>query len=331
MSPDHESGLPSADDREEEFQEEEAPRSIFSAAWFRVVLVVLGVGVVGAIAVPYVTEVTQPPPSGVASSDPTPSVAPSAPPPVAVAPASPPIPAAPSAPISSPPVVAEAPKPAPPPASKEPVAPPAEKPAAKAPVAPAAKGEPVARPATTSAGDYFVQVGAFKDQEMAKRVAARLRDQHYRVEESVKHTGAAPAEAPPAAPRATPASAGPDRYDVIVSGGAAADINAKLSAKGLASEASADGVRIRPSLPLRDAVALSKDLGGEGFRVRVRRGAGAGGTTMDVAPPIATDEPRSGALYRVRVGGFPDRPAAEVAMRDLQTKGFQAFIAKGRE
>jgi hypothetical protein len=31
------------------------------------------------------------------------------------------------------------------------------------------------------------------------------------------------------------------------------------------------------------------------------------------------------------VGGYPDRSAAQAALRELQEKGFQPFIAKGRE
>jgi hypothetical protein len=33
----------------------------------------------------------------------------------------------------------------------------------------------------------------------------------------------------------------------------------------------------------------------------------------------------------VRVGGFADRAAAQAALRELQEKGYQPFIAKGRE
>jgi hypothetical protein len=117
---------------------------------------------------------------------------------------------------------------------------------------------------------------------------------------------------------------------VIVSGGSAADINAKLSAKGLASEPAGDGVRIRPSLPLRDAVALSKDLGSEGFKVQVRRGGGGGPEPAAPAPSMA-DAGGGLTLYRVRVGGYPDRAAAQTVLKELQEKGFQPFIAKGRE
>ena len=97
-------------------------------------------------------------------------------------------------------------------------------------------------------------------------MAASLRAQNYPVTESVKRVGdATVADTPRPAPRAPTAAAGADRYDVIVTGGSTADINTKLAAKGLAAESATDGVRIRPSLPLRDAVALSKDLNNDGF------------------------------------------------------------------
>jgi cell division septation protein DedD len=171
-----------------------------------------------------------------------------------------------------------------------------------------------------------VQVGAFKDAEAARRLAARLREQNYPVDESTKTMGDAPAEAS----RPTPHAPAPgDRYDVLISGAAAADINTKLAAKGLASEPAGEGVRIRPSLPLRDAVALSKDLGTEGFKVQVRRATAA-------APPPETPAVSAGAgtgqtLYRVRVGGYPDRASALGVLRELEGKGYQPFIARGRE
>jgi hypothetical protein len=184
---------------------------------------------------------------------------------------------------------------------------------------------------TTADGDYFVQVGAFKDEAVAKRVAARLRESGYPVVESVKRTAvAAPVEPPrPSPPRASAAVQG-DRYDVLVSGAAAAEINTKLAAKGLATEPAGDGVRIRPSLPLRDAVALSKDLGSEGFKVQVRRGGGAASGPVAPAALLASGTAEGAALHRVRVGGYPDRAAAQAALRELGEKGHDGFIAKGR-
>jgi cell division protein FtsN len=379
MTADRDSRFSPGDPPDDEFEEEEPPRSIFSAAWFRVVLVLLGIGVVGAVAVPYVLDVVNPPVdvrTAIAPPPPTPSQGVAPPRPPAPAPSAPTSSAAPAgestrgstpAPSAEPPRTAATPPPAPAtkapaptPAAEKPAAKPAEKaapkpvekaekPAEKAaekPVekmvaakkAPAEKPAPAPRAATsakaTTGGDYFVQVGAFRDQATAKRVAAQLRDQNYPVDESVKRLGG---DAPAAAPRPTPAprasGAAPDRYDVIVSGGSSAEINTRLAAKGLASEPVGESVRIRPSLPLRDAVALSKDLGSEGFKVQVRRG---GGTSAEPAPPVAAAPAPGGdaggqTLYRVRVGGFPDRAAAQTVLKELQDKGFQPFIAKGRD
>jgi cell division septation protein DedD len=342
MSPDRDSRFPPTDKPDDDdLDQDDAPRSIFTATWFRIVIVLLGVAVVGAVAVPYVLDVVNPP-ATVDKSARAP-----APPPGA---SSTPAPEKSPAPTASA-LAAEAPKTdaklaakpeAVAGARKEPAKSkarePAEKAAAKKTPAPtertAAAPRPAAAPApararakTTEAGDYFVQVGAFKDEETAKRLAARLRDQNYPVDESVKRVGGAAAEAPRPAPRAsTPAV--PDRYEVIVSGGSAADINAKLAAKGLASEPAGDGVRIRPSLLLRDAVALSKDLSSDGFKVQVRRGGGA----AEPGPAAAATTSAGGqTLYRVRVGGYPDRAAAQTVLRELQEKGFQPFIAKRRE
>ena len=72
--------------------EDEGRRSIFSALWFRAILVVIVLGVVAAVAVPYVLELAnQPAPKTTALGKPemTPAPAPVAPPtpPVASAPA----------------------------------------------------------------------------------------------------------------------------------------------------------------------------------------------------------------------------------------------------
>ena len=366
MSPDRDPQY--SDEEPEEEYEDDPPRSIFSAAWFRIVVVLLGIGVVGAVAVPYVLDVVNPPaapPKTVAAPAPVPPVsAPSVPAEGAARSSAAPAPTPPT-----PPVTTATPTPSAPPSGPSPAAPVPAKavpgpdnsapaktaPAGKPPVAtapariaePRVAAEPRAAPEprspvrarATEGGDWYVQVGAFKEQEAAKQVAARLRQQNYSVVESTKIVGgslAPVAEAPRPAARPAPASGGPDRYDVLVSGGSSADLNVRLSSKGLASEPTGDGMRIRPSLPLRDAVALSKDLGIEGFKVQVRRAGGAGADPAPAPAPAATARPSAGStegqtVYRVRVGGYPDRGTAQGIMRELQEKGFQPFIAKGRE
>jgi cell division septation protein DedD len=85
---------------------------------------------------------------------------------------------------------------------------------------------------------------------------------------------------------------------------------------------------VKPSLPLRDAVALSKDLAVEGFKVQVRR---AGGAAAAPPAPVTAAAPTEGGreLHRVRVGSFADRAAAQAAARELEAKGYKPYIARG--
>jgi len=189
-----------------------------------------------------------------------------------------------------------------------------------------ASSAPEAGRHATAAGEYFVQVGAFRDQAAARRVAARLREQHYNVVESVKPAPAA-GRTSPAGAEIGPAPAAGDRYDVFVSGASPAEIDSRLTARGLAVESVAGGVVVKPSLPLREAVSLSKDLAADGLKVQVRRagGQGAARETSAATALAAAGE----TLYRVRVGGYPDRGAAQAAARELEAKGYRPFIARG--
>ncbi len=372
--------MPERDDptEEQDLYEEIPPRSIFAATWFRVLLVVIVLGVVGAVAFPYVLDWMNPPPSRSASKTPAPatpaSSAPATPTPAGPAPAadkerkdSTLIPApAPTVPTARPEPKAEprvatakpvepkpaAPKPAPsapPKAEPKPAPVPAERPvpgvtssetpskaaAAKAETKPAAPKRVAAKAAATGSanGSYWVQVGAFKDAETARRVAAKLRAENFKVEESVVQSGGAPApSAPkPAAPaaRAPSGDIGADQYDVFVTGQTPEELNKRLAGKGLAAEPSGAGMVVKPSLPLRDAVALSKDLAVEGFKVQVKRAGGP--MSSAVAAPSAPAPARGGgeALHRVRVGAFPDRATAQAAVKELQAKGYKPYIARG--
>jgi len=333
-------------DYDDERFEDEGRRSIFSALWFRAILVVIVLGVVAAVAVPYVLEIAnQPAPKSAALGKPemTPAPAPVAPPtpPVASAPMAPPAPEKsptvdkpstmdrPATSESAPtPMTPATEKPAPAPkksessksavASKSPNSTPTEQSASNAPRASAA-------PSPTGPGDYFVQVGAFKNPDTAKKVAARLREQKYNVEET---SASGVKTARPAAPSAPPATGSPsDRYDVYISGGAPGDINTKLSAKGLSAEPSGAGVVVKPSMPLRDAVALSKDLAVDGLKVQVRRAAG--GPAPSPTTPNSASMASDGTLYRVRVGPYDDKSTATSTLRELEQKGYTPFIARG--
>jgi cell division protein FtsN len=330
MSPEREPR--ETDDAEREPFDDGHRRTIFSTTWFRAAVVLVVLGVIAAVAVPYVLEMMNPPVP--APGPPVAAKAPAAPPPAPAVVATSPLPAekkeratpvlTPAAP-SAPPTKAGAT--VTPPKASEP--PKGETRKRAAPKKDAEARRPAkAATATATGGDagaYWVQVGAFKDQATAKRVAAQLRGAQFRVEESATRIGES-APAPAAAATAQPA---PDRYDVLVSGGSLAEINARLASKGLAAEPSGSGVAIRPSLPLRDAVALSKDLAADGLKVQVKR------ATADGAPaPARAVAPAGGAgvtLYRVRVGAFPDRASAQSAARDLEARGYKVFIARGRD
>jgi cell division septation protein DedD len=314
------------EDDEQRF-EDEGRRSIFSALWFRAILVVVVLGVVAAVAVPYVLELAnQPAPKPTVVARPE-----TAAPPAPIVPPSPPAETTPPQAPAAAPAMEK-----PPAAEKPPVAEkaPAPEKAAPAPsrkadtrTAAVAKESATSRPKATSPaptmqgpGAYFVQVGAFKSEDTAKRLATRLRELKYSVDETAASGGANTAASAPA-PSASPAG---DKYDVYVMGGTAADINAKLGPKGLTSEPSAGGVVVKPSLPLRDAVALSKDLAVEGLKVQVRRSSGGAAP----ASAAAKGAPSSDGLYRVRVGPFDDRAAATSTLHELQQRGYTPFIAR---
>jgi cell division septation protein DedD len=319
-------------DEEDRF-EDEGRRSIFSALWFRAILVVVVLGVVAAVAVPYLLEWANPqPPQPTAAGRPGGALSPPAPPaPLAPPPSAPPVAVAPP----TPPPAAEKPEPVPPPsiAQEKPAAPVREKPAAPAKKpeptrTAAAREQPVAsRPAKASpGGTYFVQVGAFKDPDAARRLAARLRELKFDVDESMLR--GAPAAKAPAAPSASAPPTGSDKYDVYVSGGVPAEINAKLAAKGLSTEQSSAGLVVKPSLPLRDAVALSKDLAVDGLKVQVRRSGGGSPPVAASAPAPSAPAPSGDTFYRVRVGPYDARADAASAMHDLEKRGYKPFLAR---
>jgi cell division septation protein DedD len=383
------------DEQDLETYDEEASRSIFSALWFRALVVVLVLGVVAAVAVPYALDVMTPPAgkSTVAlrpAASPPPAAAPPQPAPPVPAPTSttapaPTVAAEPSRPAAtrpeppkpeamkpeparpaplkpespkptSPPRVAEAPKVAEPPKPVEPAKPAeASKPAdvskpvqAARPVEvtkpevtkPAEAAKPAAPPrvavappvprasATATAGaPYWVQVGAFKDEGTARRLADKLREQNFAVEQSARTRGGAKV---PVAAAPGGASMTDERYNVFVSGLAPSELSTRLTAKGLASQAVAGGVMVTPSMPLREAVALSKDLAGDGLRVQVRRVASAAGAGNGPSPS-ASPSPGGETVYRVRVGGFADRAAAIAAAKELEAKGFKVYVARGNQ
>lgn len=344
---------------EHDFFDETAPRSIFAATWFRAVLVLIVLGVIGAVAVPYILDAMNAPRPSATAKLPTPLPPPSkpAPPPAAVTPPAPP--AAPSAPLAAAPPAPSATTTAPPTTPSGPAAisqapaqtTPAEKidktekidnvdkagetkdaltTATTPPETP--KAEPKSRPVAAkpavktskpAAGrQWFVQVGAFKDGGTAKKVATKLREEKYTVDE--RGGVATVAKATTAAP-STSINGSADHYDVIVTGQPATEIKKRLAPRGLTAEAIANGAVVKPSLPLRDAVALSKDLAVDGLKVQVRRADGGAAATPKPSSSVAAS---GDGLYRVSVGGFADRATAVATLKELEAKGYKPFLTR---
>jgi cell division septation protein DedD len=291
--------------------EEDSSRSIFSAFWFRALLVVIVLGVVAVLAVPYVLDMMSSKQKAAMAPAVTPAPSPTPAPP---SPAQPPAMTEPAKPEEPPAPTAKSPEPTPP-AAVRPDPAPRTQPAKPSPAAPRAR-------ATGATGPYWVQVGAFREAAVAKRVADRLRSANYNVDESVKPGGSSA----PAAPPAAAPSAGADRYNVFVSGATPAEVNAKVSTKGFSADAVAGGVAVKPSLSLKEAVDLSRELAGEGMKVQVRRASSA-----SPAAPAPAASPGGETWYRVRVGSFADRSEAVAVLKELESKGYKPFLARGAQ
>jgi hypothetical protein len=202
---------------------------------------------------------------------------------------------------------------------------------------PAAKDEakrtaPASAATPKAGGPFWVQVGAFKDPDTAKRVATALRDQNYKVEQTDRQVSAkaAAAAAASSSTAPSPAASPGDLYDVHVSGMSAVELTKRLSAKGLAAETAGGTVVVKPSLPLRDAVTLSKDLAVDGLKVQVRRAGSGPAPSAPATPPPATASAGE-MLHRVRVGAFTDVAEARAAFKELEAKGYKPYIARGNE
>jgi hypothetical protein len=337
----------------DDLYDETTPRSIFAATWFRAVLVLIVLGVIGAVAVPYILDAMNAPPGRLSATakPPVPSQPPAAtaPPAVTPPPSATPTPSTPTSTTPTPlsdksaekndtmlagtQAAQEPPKPEPkpapkPPAGTETVSTAEPKPAATA-ESPAKPTQKVAKATTgavkpSSGRQWFVQVGAFKDAAAAKKVAAKLREDKYTVEESTRGVSAATVAKATAAP-STPSGA--DQYDVIVSGGSPDDVSKRLAGKSLTAQPTPNGVVVKPSLPLRDAVALSKELAVDGLKVQVRRAGGAAPTAR--ASSAASASAVSGdTLHRVSVGGFSDRAKAVATLKELEAKGYKPFLTR---
>jgi type IV secretory pathway VirB10-like protein len=316
-------------DRDDEYlgddaEERRSKHGVLSAGWLRALLVLSALAVVLVITVPYLLQwlsgPTPPSPRPALTETPrteptkveTAATAPTPAPPVATPTPEPPAKTEMPAAKPEPPAKTEMPaaKPEPPsrpevavksePASKsEPAALPSPKPLPKAS---AGSGQSTATP-TTPGGEYWVQVGLFANGDNAERLAKELRDERFSVEVTQAAKGG------------SSATASSNQHEVVVNGSTVEAVTAALKGTGTA-EVSGDAVVVRPAMDLKDAVALSRRLAGEGLEVRIRR--------MPAAPAAG-----GATHYIVRVGGYVTREAAAAGRRELAAKGVGGFVTQG--
>jgi len=355
---------PERDDyRDDDERDEFASRSIFSAGWFRAVLVLTVLAIVVVISLPYLLNWFEPsPPARVTKPAEPLKPAPSATPP-AVAPVPAPAPKAAAPPEVKPtPPGTPAPKAAaekaiPPAASeparkaapeKVPVKAAAEKAATKAsaekapakaaterppakvaekasaktadkPAAPtrvAAKADAPSRPAAVAdakpsagaaaSGNYWIQLGAFKEQKNADALAKTLRDAGFPIQVTPIRPGGG-GESKVAA----------QQHELFVTETSVDKVNAALKGRGTAQPVSG-GVTVKPAFSLQDAMTVSKRLTDEGLKVVIRPAAS-----------LATPSQGPGVLHAVRAGGYSNRTSALAARDELAAKGHQGFLAEG--
>src|SRR5207302_2508761 len=321
---------------DEDERDDIAQRSIFSAGWFRALLVLTVLAIVVVVSLPYLLNWLEPTPTTVPkpqtkASEPAPA-APAAP--AGTAPAAKPE-------TTAPPAIAqtEAPKPAPAaptPADRPlgtaplPAAPPQAPPAAtgktaaakpeavKPPVA-AAAPKRVPAPAPAAGGSYWIQVGAFVQEKNAETLAKTLRAEQFPVEIARMNRGGGSASAPAPAKAAEPGG----QNQLVITGSTPDAVNAALKGKGTAQVVKG-GIVVNPSYDLETAMSLSSALKKEGFKVVIRRAKS--GPAPAPAAPVAG----GGTTYHVvRVGGFADRAKALQARADLEAKGHAGFLTQG--
>ncbi|MFQ5896709.1 MAG: SPOR domain-containing protein [Candidatus Methylomirabilia bacterium] len=284
-------------------------RSIFQESWFRLLLGGIAFLVVAVLALPYLLDwwFPAPPPPPPLMTAPAPTVKPpAAPPPVPPALSQGPALPKPTAPPAGLPSRRRAEEPRPTPAAPAPKperAPPPPPVTAKAPQA-RPKAPPLPKPqvrepraprearATLEKGTYWVQVGAFKNPAYAEQLAAKLSAARFPVGRAT---------------RSRPLERG---HEVVVVGASKRDVDGKLLGRPYQTEAGSDGVVIRSLPSLKEAVAIARELSGEGFTVRIRRSRG------------------SVTLHVVRAGAYPSRKRAEAALAELAKKGFAGFVMK---
>jgi DedD protein len=324
---------------DEDERDDIAQRSIFSAGWFRALLVLTVLAIVVVVSLPYLLNWLEPTPT-TAPKPQTKASEPAPPAPVAPAPTTGSAPPA-KPEMSAPPATAqtETPKPAPaaptpadrplgtaplpaapaqaPPAAAAKTAP-AKPEAVKPPVA-AAAPKRVPAPAPAAGGSYWIQVGAFAQEKNAETLAKTLRAEQFPVEIARLNRGGGSASAPAPAKSVEPGG----QNQLVITGSTPDAVNAALKGKGTAQVVKG-GIVVNPSYDLETAMSLSSALKKEGFKVVIRR------AKSGPAPAPAAPAAGGGTTYHVvRVGGFADRAKAVQARADLEAKGHAGFLTQG--
>jgi len=341
---------------EDDEQDEIARRSIFSAGWFRALLVLTVLAIVVVVSLPYLLNWLEPtpipPPKPQAkSSAPAPGPAAAPPPTTSMVPA--PAGSAPPAPLAKtetltppgPPAKAGEPKPAP--AAPAPATPsPAERPIGTAPLpvapvppavaakpAPGTKHAPAAKPAPAAQAETSKPAPAPKRSGATEggspggywvQVGAFLEEKNaealakqLRGESFPVHVSAVTRGG---APVPAPAKTATGQNQLFITGSTPDAVNAALKGKGTA-HAVKGGVQVNPPFDLETAMSLSSSLKKEGFKVVIRR------AKVPAAPKTSAG---GGPTYHVvRVGGYPDRTKAQQVRGELEAKGHPGFLAQG--
>ncbi len=160
-----------------------------------------------------------------------------------------------------------------------------------------------ASPASVPSGNYWIQLGAFKEEKNAEALAKALRDEGFPVQITPIRRGANDGPAPV------------QQHELFVSEAGVEKVNAALKGKGT-GQVSAGGVAVRPAFSLQEAMTVSKRLTDEGFKVVIRPASG----------PATTSQ---GTLHAVRVGGYTNQTSAVAARDELSAKGHRGFLAEG--
>jgi cell division protein FtsN len=176
---------------------------------------------------------------------------------------------------------------------------PAPEPTSPPPAAAAAPARPVAakpEPAAPGGGStvYRIQVGAFLDHRNADRLIERLRNEGVEVVNTIVEESRTLYRV-----LATPPDG--EAYPALVQ---------RLQGLGFTPEPADNGLAVTRPLPLRSAVDLSRRLREQGITVRLDRQA-------------------SSAAFRVvRVGAYPTAEEAERARAEMAARGYEGVVVR---